>query len=77
MAASSGGMSDAPVDMDERAAATFGEVCTAIGPATTARASRRRRTANLFDTTGDTAESVVSPLDPDLYGIDPLAFLQT
>jgi len=32
---------------------------------------------NLFETTGDTAESVVSPLDPDLYGIDPLAFLQT
>ncbi|MBA3298135.1 MAG: HD-GYP domain-containing protein [Acidobacteria bacterium] len=32
---------------------------------------------NLFETSGDTEESVVAPLDPAPYGIDPLVFLQT
>jgi putative nucleotidyltransferase with HDIG domain len=30
---------------------------------------------NLFETTGETAQSVVAPLDPADYGIDPLAYL--
>jgi putative nucleotidyltransferase with HDIG domain len=30
---------------------------------------------NLFETTGETAQSVVAPLDPAEYGIDPLAHL--
>jgi putative nucleotidyltransferase with HDIG domain len=32
---------------------------------------------NLFDTSGETRQSVVGPVDPDLYGIDPLSFLQS
>ncbi|MEO6213910.1 MAG: HD-GYP domain-containing protein [Vicinamibacterales bacterium] len=32
---------------------------------------------NLFDTIGDAQHSVTGPLDPDLYGIDPLSFLET
>ena len=30
---------------------------------------------NLFETTGETAQSVVAPLDPADYGIDPLTYL--
>ena len=30
---------------------------------------------NLFDTTGETSQSVVSPVDPAAYGIDPLSLL--
>jgi putative nucleotidyltransferase with HDIG domain len=32
---------------------------------------------NLFDTSGETAQSITGPLDPDTYGVDPLSFLQT
>jgi len=32
---------------------------------------------NLFDTGGETAQSITGPLDPEAFGVDPLSFLQT